>query len=277
MNNKTERKRPILNRPVLALFLMSLGAYLLAAIVSTVVTSFWDGQLASVVSIIAVSLLLLFFYKKSFRGSFDGNLKFKNVGKGLYLLLPALAMAVLNLCVADYSKVTLGSVALALISGFGPGILEETCFRGLPASNFMRVWKGKRIILAAVLSSLAFGLFHLMNLTSGAELGLTLLQVVYAAGIGLFFCAVYFRTGSLIPPILMHAFIDASSWIETEESADPSLISKILVIVICVALGVIGIYYLRPAKQDEIREIWAEKFSQNAEEEPADETAEPEV
>ena len=84
------------------------------------------------------------------------------------------------------------------------GLMEEMIFRGLLYSA-VNVKYGEH--KAIIISSIAFGLIHLVNLTS-ASVGLTLLQVIYATAIGLAFAVVRAKTGSLIFPVIVHALID---------------------------------------------------------------------
>lgn len=77
-------------------------------------------------------------------------------------------------------------VVLAVLIGF----VEEVCFRGL----ILRALAPRGIWLAAVVSSLLFGLMHVLNLLSGADLGGTLLQVGYATTMGFAFAAAALRT-----------------------------------------------------------------------------------
>ena len=66
-------------------------------------------------------------------------------------------------------------------------------------------------ILGAVCAGICFGSIHLLNaLKPGISLGSAASQACGAAGAGIFFCAVYFRTGKCLwYSILVHALHDA--------------------------------------------------------------------
>lgn len=87
------------------------------------------------------------------------------------------------------------------------GWFEELVFRGAILSAWAE--RGKRtkqgLFLAVVGSSALFGLIHLLNLTAGAGLVPTLLQVGYSFGMGMLWAVVYLKTGNLWYPILLHA------------------------------------------------------------------------
>ena len=69
---------------------------------------------------------------------------------------------------------------------------------------------------AALISSLTFGLGHIVNLLNGAALLPTLLQLCYACAIGLLFTVLFQKSGSLLPGILTHSLLNALSAFSTE-------------------------------------------------------------
>ncbi len=111
--------------------------------------------------------------------------------------------------------------AVAALAGLGPtralerlafwlvlaaliGFVEEVCFRGL----VLRALAPRGIWLAAVASSILFGLMHVVNLLFGAGLDATLLQVGDATAMGFAFAAVVLRTGVVWPLVVIHALVD---------------------------------------------------------------------
>jgi CAAX protease family protein len=61
---------------------------------------------------------------------------------------------------------------------------------------------------AVIISSLFFGIVHLLNAAAGANLAATLLQVVYAVAIGLMYAALALRTQTILPLIVTHGLTD---------------------------------------------------------------------
>lgn len=94
------------------------------------------------------------------------------------------------------------------------GILEESTFRGVVAEVLLQNFGTERrgIWKAALISSLLFGLVHLQNML-GADAVSTLVQVVFAFCFGLLLVSIYFRTGNLWIPILLHAGWDFAALI----------------------------------------------------------------
>ncbi|GKT02694.1 CPBP family intramembrane glutamic endopeptidase [Furfurilactobacillus entadae] len=91
------------------------------------------------------------------------------------------------------------------------GIYEEILFRGVILGMLLRTFTGKRRIMAAVLTSSAlFGLSHAGHFFDhvGQSTTSTWLQIGYAFCLGVYFCAVTLRTGSLLWTMIIHAAFD---------------------------------------------------------------------
>lgn len=157
--------------------------------------------------------------------------------KSLTYLLPLLLLIVLLLMngikAREPSRI-LSFLLLALITGF----CEETMFRGMIYGSLRK--NGQAIALLT--SSALFGLAHTLNLFTGVDMRLVLLDVLATFGFGLVFSIAYEYTGTLLPLILVHAMIDFSSYLSrdyimaespasyTMESALPNLILALVLI-----------------------------------------------
>ncbi|MBR5375808.1 MAG: CPBP family intramembrane metalloprotease [Lachnospiraceae bacterium] len=105
-----------------------------------------------------------------------------------------------------------------LLTYLAVSVFEETVFRIVPAGIFgKRISSKKGEICLITATSLAFGLFHLVNLLSGASLSYTVLQMIFAASIGSFFCLLYLRSGSAILIVVMHIAHDVITGFNTPE------------------------------------------------------------
>ncbi|MBQ8196084.1 MAG: CPBP family intramembrane metalloprotease [Oscillospiraceae bacterium] len=97
-------------------------------------------------------------------------------------------------------------VIIAAAKGIA-GIVEELIFRGLLFVAMCR----SNVKSAIIVSSVTFGIGHIVNLLNGAPVFDTVCQIVYAVAIGFCFTVV-FKTGkSLIPCIIAHFVVNASS------------------------------------------------------------------
>jgi len=102
-----------------------------------------------------------------------------------------------------------GETALYVLSMLCVGFLEELIFRGF----LFRAMSREGLKSAIIVSSISFGIGHIVNLFngSGAELLPTLLQVCYAVAAGYMFVILFYKGGSLIPCIAAHSGINMLS------------------------------------------------------------------
>lgn len=101
----------------------------------------------------------------------------------------------------------------AIIMGLGAGITEELVFRGIILPGAMTHFKGHQgMWYAVIITSVVFGMAHMVNLTK-QPLEATILQGVNAVALGLVLAAIYLRTRSLIFPMIIHATNDYISTI----------------------------------------------------------------
>lgn len=115
------------------------------------------------------------------------------------------------------------------------GWLEELIFRGF----LFKAMAETGLRSAAIVSSLTFGIGHIINLFngSGAELLSNLCQVVYAIAIGLLFVLIFLRTGSLWPCILTHSIVNALSVFANIPTRTPAQTVTMAVIITAISLG----------------------------------------
>ena len=86
------------------------------------------------------------------------------------------------------------------------GFLEEVIFRGLLFTAIAR----DTIKSAVVISSVTFGIGHIINLFNGSGMALVnnLCQIVFATAVGFLLVTIFYRGGSLLPCILVHSAIN---------------------------------------------------------------------
>ena len=86
------------------------------------------------------------------------------------------------------------------------GFLEEVIFRGLLFKAIAR----DNTRSAIVISSVTFGIGHIINLFNGSGMDLVnnLCQIVFAIAVGFLLVTIFYRGGSLIPCILVHSAIN---------------------------------------------------------------------
>lgn len=86
------------------------------------------------------------------------------------------------------------------------GFLEEVIFRGF---LFVSIAK-ENVRSAIIISSVTFGVGHLINLFngSGMELVNNLCQICFAIAVGFLLVTIFYRGGSLLPCIIVHSAIN---------------------------------------------------------------------
>lgn len=101
-------------------------------------------------------------------------------------------------------------MGLYILYVFGIAILEELIFRGALYILISDVFRGKRhkMLFTVLICSAAFSLFHMTNLFTGADLGMTLLQCLYTFLIGAMLMVTIIKTKNIWLCILIHAIFD---------------------------------------------------------------------
>lgn len=101
-----------------------------------------------------------------------------------------------------------------IISMLCVGFLEEVIFRGF----LFKALAKDNVKTAIVISSVTFGLGHILNLFNGSGMDLiaNLCQIVGAIACGFLFVIIFHRGGSLIPCIIAHSVHNAVSVLTNE-------------------------------------------------------------
>ena len=165
-----------------------------------------EKSVTAAFGLVLSAALLVFIHKNSLYRhtglcAFRGNIK-----KYLYVI-PLLAMSSVNLINGFQMNLSVSASVFMVVSMIFVGFLEEIIFRGF----LFRAMAKDNLKIAVVVSSVTFGIGHIVNLLLGEPVLGTLLQVVYASAIGFLYTAIFLTGKSLIPCILSHAFINATS------------------------------------------------------------------
>lgn len=119
------------------------------------------------------------------------------------------------------------------------GFLEEVIFRGL---LFVSIAK-ENVRSAIIISSVTFGVGHLINLFngSGMELVNNLCQICFAIAVGFLLVTIFYRGGSLIPCIIVHSAINTLGTFANDANltAEMHLLHLAILIAITVAYTLI--------------------------------------
>jgi len=180
----------------------------------------------------------------------------------VYLII----LGILSVYPINFSAINPFNLLLLLVATLMVGFAEEYLFRGVLQSVYLKKYVQKKngILISIFFSALAFGSFHLLNLTKDYQTGEILVQVVYAFFIGFFFGALLLKTNKLIPIAITHGLIDfffllaTLPGLKTEEIEATEEIS-LAPIFLCLPLFIIGLLiYKKLDKTDVIEKIKSE-------------------
>ena len=130
------------------------------------------------------------------------------------------------------------------------GFLEEVIFRGF---LFKAIAKDN-IKSAIVISSVTFGVGHIINLVNGSGMDPlnNLCQIVFAIAVGFMLVTIFYRGGSLLPCILVHSAINTLGTFANDMNltTETHLLHLATLIVIAVAYTLILTRTLPKAQQE---------------------------
>lgn len=158
---------------------------------------------------ITLSAILFFFIKSNKLSKEYGLCKSEIPTKELLFYLPLALMMTANLFSGLTMNLSPMETVFYILTMLCVGFLEEVIFRGLLFKSMAE----NGIKSAITVSSITFGIGHIINLIngSGAELIPNLLQVIYAMAAGFMFVMIFYKSGSLIPCIIGHGLFNALS------------------------------------------------------------------
>lgn len=182
-------------------------------------------------------------------------LKFKNIGKSLYIMIPAFIISINNFPIIAYfddrAVLTepLYRVFLFILTCLSVGFFEEIIFRGVVLTFLLRTFlKHKNnMLISIIFSSLIFAFSHIFNLFEGASFGDTFLQIGYSFLVGMLWAVMFLKTKNIWLTMLLHASFNFFGQVmfmlgDVNYRYDPYTIGITLVLSISVGLYTFSIY-----------------------------------
>ena len=167
-----------------------------------------DGSLALLAAMFLFAAAITVFVKKYHLEEKYGLNRWPADPKRYLYFIPMWILAVGNM----WDGITLNYTGLPLVyatlSMTIVGYVEEMLFRGF---LFKAMVKENGVVPAIIVSSLTFGIGHIVNLFSGQASLETFVQIIFAISWGFLFTMVYYKCDSLLPCIVAHALVDVSS------------------------------------------------------------------
>lgn len=223
-----------------------------------------NGIGAAVATLVVALVFRLFFHRDGYKGILNGHKFFWS----FLMMLPFLIVHYAGSVVSWSQFGRSDAVLVAALTALTPGFVEEMSFRGLGVANYMRkASTGKDIRIIFWLSSVVFGLLHIANIAVGGDVTASLIQSVYAIGVGMLFCAVYLRSGNLWPTIIAHASVDFMEFLRGDLEASGGTMTSLgtgdwITIGASVIAVVISLILINKKHDDEILTLWSKKWGQ---------------
>lgn len=218
-----------------------------------------------IMSLACLLIYRLLFRKDGYKGCFTRP-GLRNKEAWLFVLLGMLMDVVITAITAISAGIIplMPTITTILIS-LRAGIFEETVFRGIPVSIMMTNKPNRKRMWVAVLStSVIFGLIHIVNAgSSNVVLVAAIVQSVNALCFGMFFVAIYLRTGNILPAMIFHVLHDVIALMDPAQASGLYTTSSFTIIDFVVLGGIAAVYavasifMLRKSKWEEIENTWA--------------------
>ena len=207
--------------------------------IGTLKSNYGFDSLWQMLGLIVLSAVIFLFVKQNGLMEKYGLAGWAKNSKAMLWFIPLWILSCMNLFGGFRPDYPVPGLIYAAVSMALVGFAEELIFRGF---LFKAMLKDGNVKAAVIVSSVTFGLGHIMNLFTGQDLIATLTQMVFAVAMGFVFTLVFYKSGSLLPGILAHSFIDVASVFASDEGSQlVNLIVHIAVFVVsaayCLYLG----------------------------------------
>ena len=200
---------------------------------SYVIQNFGTESYQSVIINTILSILVITLIIVIDRVKFYGLTKANNPKSYLYFI-PLIIISLFNLRSGIKIENSTNEIIFHILTMLNIGFLEEIIFRGF----LFKMMEKDNVKRAIVVSSITFGMGHIVNLLNGAEFVSTLFQVCYAIAIGYMLVMVFYKSKSIIPCIIFHGVFNSLNIFSNVNPDSPYYIfSVVLLIAVCLGYG----------------------------------------
>lgn len=194
---------------------------------------------ASAVFCILQTMILFTFIRKNHLQKRYGLCKSSVPACRFLYYVPLFILATGNLWNGAAVNYSLAETVCRIVCMLCVGFLEEVIFRGF---LFVSIAKDN-VTSAIIISSVTFGVGHLINLFNGSGMDLVnnLCQICFAIAVGFLLVTIFYRGGSLFPCMIVHSAINTFSTFANEAgiTVEKHLIHLLILIFITVAYNLI--------------------------------------
>lgn len=194
---------------------------------------------ASAVFCVIQAIAIFYFIKKNGLLEHYGLRKSSIPARRFLYYIPLIILATRNFWNGAAVNLPLADTVCYIICMLCVGFLEEVIFRGF----LFKAMAKDNVKTAIIVSSVTFGLGHLLNLINGRDMDLVanLCQVFVAIAIGFLFVIIFHRGSSLFPCIITHSVINSTSAFanETGLTVEARIIFNLIMLVIAVVYALL--------------------------------------
>ena len=174
----------------------------------------------------ALTLIIVSFIVKLKLGDYYGLTRLPKFKDFLYFI-PLLLIVSVNLWNGININNSAKEITFYILSMICVGFLEEIIFRGF----LFKMMEKESVNRAIIVTSITFGIGHIVNLLNGAEFIPTLMQICYAVSIGFLFVTIFQKGKSLWPCIIAHGIINSLSIFNIDNTVSEYIVPIFLIIV----------------------------------------------
>lgn len=170
------------------------------------VNNFGIKDFRTIIINLLLSISIIVFIIVNKLGNYYGLTYFPKPKPYLYFI-PLILLISVNLWNGININNTKTEIILYIISMLLVGFLEEIIFRGF----LFKLLEKDNVNKAIIITSITFGIGHIVNLLNGADIISTLIQICYSISIGYLFAIIFHKGKSLWPCIITHSLTNSLS------------------------------------------------------------------
>lgn len=177
-------------------------------------------------------LFLFFWIRKNGLMERYGLCRAKLPGKRFLWYIPLIVLSSENLWNGVGMSLPAADTLFSVCNMLGVGSLEELLFRGF----LFRAVSRNGVKRGAVISSISFGLGHIVNLFNGRgmELAENMWQIIFAVAFGFMCVMIFYRGKTILPCILTHVVINVTSIFSKEAGETGQILQNAAVLLLMI-------------------------------------------
>lgn len=197
--------------------------------------------LAQMIFHIVMSVMVFVFIKKNDLMNYLGLCSPEVPAGKMLFYIPLLLPAVMPIFFGIGLRYSPMEMVFRTVSMICVGFLEEIIFRGFLFKGICK----SNVTRAIVISSVTFGIGHIVNLLNGYDIVKEVIQIIYAVCVGFLLVFIFYRTGSLIMCIVFHSLNNSLTAFATTDWGESSSLNMILLAVRLIIMVAYTVYIVK--------------------------------